>query len=147
MRNKKYMFLILLFVVITGVSYSYYALDSASGSIDDGWRVQGKKAMVIRYDDDGFEQEVSITNNGDADIFVPTRTTAEWESFKNHMPKEISPLDSHGEMVWVWKCTKGYCDNCHHDLEGKECNSYKLGDVLKDTCIEGDEAEVVCTAN
>ena len=71
---KYYLFFILLFGI------SLFITVYATGSQDEGFRgVIGEEKEV-----DVWEACQKVTNNNEKDIFIPTRTTEEWQAFRDN---------------------------------------------------------------
>jgi len=83
---KKYSsrpFLIVLFLIVLIIPIATWAINS----LNEGWRVvNGAGATTINVHSDCQ----TVTNTSGTDVFVPTKTDAEWQAFQSHLPTGVT---------------------------------------------------------
>ena len=68
-------------------------LDHIAGYMLDGYKAVYKDTIRIvdlSYDKGAYGQGYKVVNTSNKSYFIPTRTKAEWEAFKNHLPSGVS---------------------------------------------------------
>jgi len=130
LKKKAFIFaIILLGLLLSGVIL--YAL----GAFNTGYQVTSGQSKIITLSD---SSRVQVTNNGNKDYFIPTKTPGEWDAFRNHHPSVVTLCEDVKDGAWSgW--TYGKCVNCFQSgsrsctnpspqCGGKDCSS---GDTTK----------------
>lgn len=71
-----------ILVILSGVAYVV-----AVGTYSDGYRLNAGNVQDITINDSGARKK--ITNNSGKDLFIPTKTTAEWNAFVANKPSGV----------------------------------------------------------
>jgi len=114
-KSKPALFIIpivFLFAIAAGIIYA-----RAEGSSDTGWRVNNGAVRDITIYDGTCKK---ITNNSGKDLFIPTKTSAEWNAFETNHPAGIT-IAPCIEIV-LNKATGAACDLICNNI-GRSCLS------------------------
>jgi len=92
---------IIFLVSIFGVAMLSISLVFALGTYNTGYRVNsGAGPQTITIDAGGTQK--TITNTSGRDIFIPTRTSAEWTAFESNAPTNVTVEDVGGGQTWQY---------------------------------------------
>ncbi|MFZ2226819.1 MAG: hypothetical protein WA064_03110 [Candidatus Moraniibacteriota bacterium] len=84
-NQKKYT--ILLSVAGLATLFIFIGTVFAINNISDGWRIDNGATLDVT---DASSACHRITNNSGSSLFVPTRTTSDWNAFASHLPGGVS---------------------------------------------------------
>jgi len=83
-KKNKIFWIVIIFIIFSLISVGIvYALNTW----DTGYRVNDGKTESVYYSENNICRRV--TNEHGQDIFIPTRTTAEWNAFDSHRPSGV----------------------------------------------------------
>ena len=117
---------------------------------NDGYQLSPGETINI----DVHDESRSLTNNGSNTYFIPTRTAAEWTSFINNAPTDISivvDIDCAGTPFGTnWESDCGCVPASNDGNDCDDCNNIPDGIAYLDNCnncVAGDTGITACTAD
>ena len=101
---------VLSFVVGVGL---VWAINTAAS----GWRVDNGNTKEVHWPSSGANCN-KVTNNSGHDLFVPTKTTGEWNAFSANKPSGVSIATCQICTPGTWDGNLGYLSTCSRTCHG-----------------------------